>query len=176
MERTLTTRMATLVLCGALAVALSGCAQAANNKPAVAPKPASGAMKATNPAMSKMASQPVDPDTQQCANCAGKGMAPMVMGMAKTVDGVQIIKIGLKDGYYSPNQFTVAPGIPVKVTFTGKAIKCLGKPMFKSLNKKADFTKTGSATIDLGSLSGGTYEFSCGMGMTGGKIVVPQNQ
>ena len=87
-----------------------------------------------------------------------------------------MIEVGIKNGYYTPNQFTVAAGMPTKITFTGKAVKCLGKPIFKSLSKKGDFTKTGSTTIDLGSLSAGTYEFTCGMGMTAGKIVVTQNQ
>ncbi len=117
-----------------------------------------------------MKAQPVA--AQTCANCGGKGMAPMTMGEATQDAGVQVIKVGVRDGYYSPNQFAAKAGTPIKVTFSGKAEGCLGMPKFPSLNKKADFTKTGEATIDLGTLKPGTYEFTCGMDMTGGKIVV----
>jgi plastocyanin len=112
-----------------------------------------------------------DASAQGCADCAGKGMAPMVKGTAVDENGVQVIKIGVVNGYYSPNEFMVKAGTPVKVVFTGKAKGCLAKPQFKTLGKKADFTTSGTATIDLGTVSAGTYDFACGMGMTGGKIV-----
>jgi hypothetical protein len=111
-------------------------------------------------------------DVQKCANCAGKGMAPMVDGTVGMSGGMQVVSIGVKNGYYDPNQFMAKSGVPIKVVFTGKAMGCLGKPQFKSLGKKADFTASGTATIELGALEPGTYEFTCGMGMTGGKIVV----
>jgi plastocyanin domain-containing protein len=87
-------------------------------------------------------------------------------------NGTQVIAIGVKDGYYNPNQFKASAGSPIKVTFTGKTKGCLGMPILKSLGKKADFNRSGTATIELGTLQPGTYEFTCGMGMTGGKIVV----
>lgn len=99
-------------------------------------------------------------------------MAPMVDGAATSAGGQQVIAIGVKNGYYTPNQITVKAGTPIKVVFAGNAKGCLGKPRFKSLGKKADFTQSGTATIELGDLKPGTYEFKCGMGMTGGKIVV----
>jgi plastocyanin domain-containing protein len=83
---------------------------------------------------------------------------------------VQVVDISVKAGFYSPNDFTVAAGQPVTVVFAGKATGCLSKPMFPSLNMKADFS-SGKATLDLGTLKAGTYEFTCGMRMPGGKIV-----
>ena len=109
---------------------------------------------------------------QTCATCAGKGMAPMIEGTAVAEGGAQVLKVGIVNGYYSPNQFKVKSGMPIKVVFAGDAKGCLAQPQFKSLGKKGDLSKGGTATIDLGVLPVGTYPFSCGMDMTGGKLVV----
>jgi hypothetical protein len=167
---------ASLVVLAALLLSIAGCTtqqgqgsgMTGNSAPVEQTAMGASGMK---PA-SGMASKTVDPNAQTCSDCAGKGMAPMVEGTAATSGGVQTMAIGVKDGYYNPNQFKAQSGMPIKVVFTGSAAGCLGNPTFKSLGKKADFTKTGSATIDLGTLAPGTYEFACGMGMTGGKIVV----
>jgi plastocyanin len=155
-------------------VSVVGCTQALSEGAVNTSRPGqmSGVTSATVKPGSMPGSATVDPDAQTCADCAGKGMAPMVDGAVKMMDGVQVVAIGVKDGYYDPNQFTAQTGTPITVVFTGKARGCLGNPQFKSLGKKADFTKTGSATIELGSLPAGTYGFACGMGMTGGKLVV----
>jgi len=166
----------TVVLCLALGVLLTatGCTQAASDSGA--PAKAAGTMGATKGSDAKMgsmqASSKTDPNAQKCADCAGKGMAPMVDGTIETVDGVQVIKVGVKDGYYNPNQFVAKANVPIKVVFSGNAAGCLGKPGFKELGKKVDFIESGSETIELGALEAGTYEFMCGMGMTGGKVVV----
>lgn len=109
---------------------------------------------------------------QVCAVCNKKGMPPKTVGTAVEENGTQVLDVGFVNGYYSPNTFTVKAGMPIKVVFTGKAKGCLAKPQFASLNKKADVTKTGSATIDLGTLKTGTYTFTCAMGMNAGTITV----
>ena len=107
-----------------------------------------------------------------CALCASKGKVPSVKGAVKVVGGVQVIEIGIKDSAYSPNTFTAKAGVPIRVEVTGKASDCLAKPTFPKLNKSVDIGKTGSGTIELGVLSAGTYELTCGMGSHGGQIVV----
>ena len=158
----------------ALVLSSAGCAQTGMSSRAVDAK--MSAQKATGSSGMDMASADdsgtSDPDAQECADCAGEGMAPMVDGTVETKDGVQVIAVGVKDGYYSPNQFTAKTGTPINVVFTGNTKGCLGKPTFKSLGKKANFNDSGTATIELGSLPPGTYEFACGMNMVGGKIVV----
>jgi plastocyanin domain-containing protein len=109
---------------------------------------------------------------QTCAQCGGKGAPPKVVGEAVTQDGVQIVNVGIVNGYYSPNAFTVKAGMPVRVVFTGKASGCLANPTFASLGKKVDFADTGSATVDLGTLKPGIYKFTCAMGMNAGTITV----
>ncbi len=87
-------------------------------------------------------------------------------------NGVQVISIAVDGGYYVPNTVTASAGTPIKVVFTGKAKGCVAKPTFKSLGKSGDLTGTGKATIDLGTLAPGVYEFTCSMGMNTGTITV----
>jgi plastocyanin len=164
-----------VVFAAALMIATTGCTQSGPkpgmmNKVVPIEKASTGASGMKTDSMASSSS--ADPNAQQCADCAGKGMAPMVEGTTTMANGTQVIAIGVKDGYYNPNRFKAAAGSPITVTFSGKTKGCLGKPQFKTLGKNADFNTSGSATIELGTLPPGTYEFTCGMGMTGGKIVV----
>jgi hypothetical protein len=159
-----------LVLVGVTLALSSGCASRYG-----AVQPASPTSTGSTP-MQKMASSQsatgsADADVETCGACATKSKAPVVLGTPATENGVQIVNVGLVSGFYSPNHFTVKSGVPVTVRFSGKAKGCLGHPVFKSLGKKVDLT-SGSATINLGMLKPGTYEFSCSMGMGAGSIVV----
>ena len=87
------------------------------------------------------------------------------------VDGVQVVEVGVEDGYYVPNEFTVQAGLPVTVVFSGSAEGCLAEPEFPDLGVKADFS-AGSATMDLGVLEPGSYPFTCSMGVNEGHITV----
>lgn len=106
-----------------------------------------------------------------CPMCT-KGAPAVEKGTATEKDGVQVVSITLKDGYYSPNEVTLKAGTPAKLIFTGDAKDCAGKPKIAEVNKQADFTETGEATMDLGTLSPGTYKLTCGMGSDGGSLVV----
>jgi hypothetical protein len=106
-----------------------------------------------------------------CPMC-NDGAPAVEKGTATEENGVQVVNVTLKDGYYSPNEITIEAGMPAKLIFTGEAKDCAGKPMIAELNKKADFTQTGEATMDLGTLSAGTYELTCGMGSEGGSLIV----
>ena len=93
-------------------------------------------------------------------------------GTATEEDGVQVVKVTLKDGYYSPNEITITAGMPAKLVFTGEAKDCSGKPKIADLGQQVDFTKTGEATMDLGSVTAGTYKITCGMESAGGNLIV----
>lgn len=109
---------------------------------------------------------------QSCSSCwIDKGApAPPYPGETTMVEGVQLLNVGLVDGYYRPNRFTVQAGVPVKVVFTGFAQDCLGQPEFPELGLKGDLSATGQAVFPLGELEPGTYEFTCSMGVNEGEI------
>jgi plastocyanin len=167
----------TVVGLGTIVVAAGGCAATGPQStvmPSVSRAMPSASASASQTVMSASASGSVSTasSVQTCAQCGGKGAPPTVVGEAVTRNGVQVVGVGLVNGYYSPNTFTVKTGMPVRVVFTGKASGCLANPTFASLGKKADFADTGSATIDLGTLKPGVYEFTCAMRMNAGTITV----
>ncbi len=108
---------------------------------------------------------------QTCSSCwVDKGApAPAFPGEATMEDGVQVLNVGLVDGYYRPNRFTVQAGVPVKVVFTGWAQDCLGQPEFPELGLKGDMS-SGQAVFPLGELEPGAYTFTCSMGVNEGVI------
>jgi opacity protein-like surface antigen len=115
-----------------------------------------------------------DANSQGCSACTtGKERTP-AEGTVETVNGTQVATVGIVDGYYTPNRFVAKSGMPMQVVFKvkGKPAKaCVSKPKFKSLGKATSITE-GEKTIDLGVLSPGTYEFTCGMGANKGTITV----
>jgi len=107
-----------------------------------------------------------------CPMC-NKGAPVAEKGTATNEGGVQVVRITRNDdGYYSPNEIALQAGMPAKLIFTGEAKDCSGKPKIADLNKQADFTKTGEAIMDLGTVPAGTYKITCGMGSDGGSLVV----
>jgi plastocyanin domain-containing protein len=119
-----------------------------------------------------MASTDSSPGIAACSECSGKGKPPITEGQATAQAGVQVVNVKIENGTYVPNKITAKAGMPVQVVFTGPAKDCVGKPKFGSLNKQIDIRKTGTGTIDLGTLSAGTYTFSCGMGANEGSVIV----
>jgi plastocyanin domain-containing protein len=118
-----------------------------------------------------MGSTDANPDVPPCYQCSGKGKPPVTEGTATVQNGAQVVNIRIENGYYVPSKITVKAGMPTTAIFTGKAKDCVGKPKFGSLSKQIDIRNTGTGTIDLGSLSAGSYTFSCGMGANQGSIV-----
>jgi plastocyanin len=142
-----------------MAAVSTGCAkQPAAEKPAAATQPMQAAASGGMPKMS-------------CPMC-NKGAPAPEKGTATDQSGVQVVNITQKDGYYSPNEITIKAGTPAKLVFKGDAKDCSGKPKIADLNMQADFTKTGEATMDLGTVKAGTYPITCGMGSPGGNLIV----
>lgn len=110
-------------------------------------------------------------DTPACACCGGaSGSTTPVEGAATAdADGVQRIIVNT-DGSYDPNVIKLAAGVPAEITFKA-ASGCMGQVMSKELGFYEDLT-TGDKTVKLDGLDAGTYEFSCGMQMVFGQIVV----
>jgi len=159
-----------LLLLGLAAFALAGCTQSPTGGEAASTKPAD----ATQAKDSSMGGMESDDYSQGCSACTtGEEPAPAT-GDVETIDGAQVVTVGIVEGYYTPNQFSVKAVTPVKVVFKveGKPAKaCVSKPTFKSLDKMVMVT-TGEKSLELGVLEPGSYEFSCGMGSNKGTITV----
>lgn len=110
-------------------------------------------------------------DTPACACCGdGSGSSTPVEGAAVVdADGVQRIIVST-EGSYDPNVIKLAAGVPAEITFKA-ASGCLAQVMSNDLGFFEDLT-SGDKTIKLDGLAAGTYEFSCGMQMVFGQIVV----
>jgi hypothetical protein len=154
------------VLTIVVALVLAGCAAAPT-----ASMPAGG-MSAATPAVAESATTNAASGAQLCAVCGGLGEPTEALGSATMDNGTQVVSIAIVGGYYVPNKVTVKAGMPVKVVFSGSAKGCVAKPTFKSLGKATDVTATGVGTIELGTLTAGTYGWTCGMGANPGSIVV----
>lgn len=105
-----------------------------------------------------------------CACCGTSGSSTPVEGAAAAdADGVQRITVDTSNGY-SPNVIKLTAGVPAEITFK-QASGCMAQVMSEQLDFYEDLT-TGDKTIKLDNLTAGTYDFSCGMQMVFGQIVV----
>jgi plastocyanin domain-containing protein len=104
-----------------------------------------------------------------CACCAPVGTAETVEEQAVIEDGVQRITVSVENGY-KPNVVQLAAGVPAEITF-GRGSGCMAQVMSEDLGFYEDLT-AGPRTVRLEALTVGTYEFSCGMRMVFGTIVV----
>ncbi|MBA4370834.1 MAG: hypothetical protein C0418_04570 [Coriobacteriaceae bacterium] len=105
--------------------------------------------------------------------CCGGGGNPTGQPIEKatTVSGdVQTIEVDASQGYYDPDTIRAKAGVPLRITFS-QASGCLGQVVFPQFNKGADLS-AGPQTIELPALEPGEYQFSCGMGMVFGKLIV----
>lgn len=106
-----------------------------------------------------------------CA-CCGGGSAPAepIEEAAVIEGGVQRITIDLSKGYYDPNRIILAAGVPTELTF-GRGSGCTSEVFSPELDFYADLSR-GPVTVKLDALEPGEYEFSCGMEMVFGTVVV----
>jgi len=112
-------------------------------------------------------------------SCCG-GMMAMETGhdmdkpvVAKLLKGVQKLSITIDDGKYSPAVISVKKGVPVELTFkAGKNMGCGSTVVFKSLKLSKEVPTGNSIVIKFTPKRAGTIEFTCGMGMYDGKVIV----
>jgi hypothetical protein len=151
-------------------LALTGCDIASTGPLSTAPTAPSSAPRVVNASPSAATSRtPSSTQTTACAGCETTGN--VTVGKTVMQDGVQVLHIVAAGESYSPTLFNVKAGIPVRVEFSGKAVGCFKKPVFKSLGKKADMS-SGSATIELGPLKPGSYVWASELGVGPGTVVV----
>jgi hypothetical protein len=105
-----------------------------------------------------------------CCGGASTSAGAKTTKPAKLAGNVQKITVDTSKGYYDPSTIELKAGVPAEITFT-QSSGCLSQVQSSDLNFFEDLTG-GPKTIKLGALAAGTYQFSCGMQMQFGTIVV----
>jgi plastocyanin domain-containing protein len=86
--------------------------------------------------------------------------------------GVQQVTIDVEGGY-SPSAIRVRRDAPVRLVFDRKETNpCSEELVIGSLGVRRFLEPFEKTTVELGPLAPGTYDFTCGMGMMHGRIVV----
>jgi plastocyanin domain-containing protein len=86
--------------------------------------------------------------------------------------GVQQVTIEV-DGGYSPSAVRVRRDAPLRLVFDRKETNpCSEELVIGSLGIRRFLKPFEKTTVEVGPLSPGTYDFTCGMGMLHGKLVV----
>lgn len=103
------------------------------------------------------------------------GLAPdtttgLVEASTTRSGGVQEISVDVSRGYFDPGLIKAEVGVPLRVSF-GRGTGCMARVRFDEFGIDRDLT-AGGAVVDLPALEKGEYQFSCGMAMVFGKLVV----
>lgn len=91
---------------------------------------------------------------------------------APTKEGMQEIDVTVKGGY-QPASITVKAGRPVRLNFTRReASTCGEEVVIPDFGKRAHLPENKSVSIEVTPEKPGEYEFTCGMNMYRGKLIV----
>jgi plastocyanin domain-containing protein len=91
---------------------------------------------------------------------------------ATSSSGYQEATILVK-GAYTPDVIVVEHGKPVRLTFRREeTAACSEKVLFPDFNRSAELPEGELVPVEFTPEEAGEYEFTCGMGMLRGKIVV----
>jgi plastocyanin domain-containing protein len=83
----------------------------------------------------------------------------------RVVDGVQIIEIDAKGGYF-PRRSVARAGIPTVLRFnTSGTFDCSAAVRIPSMNISKTLAQSGSTDIDIGIQATSTFKGTCAMGM-----------
>ncbi len=89
-----------------------------------------------------------------------------------TSSGYQEATIAVK-GAYTPDVIVVQHGKPVRLTFRREeTAACSEKVLFPDFNRQAELPEGKLVPIEFTPEEAGEYEFTCGMGMLRGKLIV----
>lgn len=116
---------------------------------------------------------------QSGGTCCGSMEAQQSVGAfdspvpAKVVKGVQKLSVTIDGGKYSPAAILVKKGMPVELTFVGgKSLGCGGTIVFKLLKQTKSVTTGKSVVFKFTPKVAGSIDFTCGMSMYDGKVIV----
>lgn len=97
------------------------------------------------------------------------------LGQSKVKGKQQFATIEMQGETYAPNTLVVTPGIPLELKLVRKdANPCSKQIVFPSMNILKDIPDNGTVTLKLDPKGEGNFNFTCGMGMMQGLLVVAQ--
>lgn len=86
--------------------------------------------------------------------------------------GLQVIDVTVKGGY-QPALITVKAGRPVRLNFTRReASTCGEEVILPDFGKRAHLPQNVTVSVEIAPPDAGEYEFTCGMNMYRGKLIV----
>jgi plastocyanin domain-containing protein len=95
---------------------------------------------------------------------------------APSAGGMQEVTIGVRGGY-EPSQVRVSAGAPVRLVFDRQETSSCSEevviPEFGIRKFLPAFEKT---AVEITPRQAGSYEFTCGMGMLRGRLIVEENR
>lgn len=91
-------------------------------------------------------------------------------GTAASDGKTQRISVGTSQGFWDPSVIHAVAGVPLEITFA-EGRGCLASVLIPDFGIDQDL-RAGGAVVKLPAMKAGSYEFSCGMEMVYGKIVV----
>lgn len=99
--------------------------------------------------------------------------APATAPVTTTSAAVQTVDIRISGGEYQPASVTVAKGQPVRLNFTRDEKPTCGDVLvFPALNIRKEIPVNQVVSVDLNPTETGNLEFTCGMNMMKGAVVV----
>lgn len=87
-------------------------------------------------------------------------------------DGTQLVEVKVAADF-TPSSFEVQSGKPVRISFVrGNEPSCGDEVVFKELDKRVKIPANATTVVDLTPQQSGSLNFTCGMNMMKGQIVV----
>ena len=91
-------------------------------------------------------------------------------------DEVQKVTVTISGMNYSPSEVSVEKGVPVEMTFArDDKPTCGGKILFPELGIEREVAAGETVTVEFTPTKSGELNFTCGMKMMKGKIIVTQD-
>jgi Cu+-exporting ATPase len=109
-----------------------------------------------------------------CPDDVAAGLAPPV-ALATVTNGTQIVGVTVRGGY-SPGVVRVAPGVPVRLVVNRQEDSaCSERLLVPDLGVDVVLPAFARTTVQLPAMDEDTHEFTCGMGMLHGRILVSES-
>ena len=109
------------------------------------------------------------------ASSGGRHETSSTLALATVNDGTQSVDLTVRGGY-SPDVVRVLPGIPVRLRLDRQEDSpCSERLLVPDLGLDVALTPFGRTTVELPAMVEGSHQFTCGMGMLHGSILVSES-